>query len=594
MKNAVRDFREAAEALDFSLMRKKLGCEGATRLRPARHNFAAAALVGAGVLLAWLPWRGVPSAQAYKIASGVSPGCHETITTDALRAARLQRPDAAPLPADRNERALIGDLEFSVPSDLADLGGATLLIGVRDNDLKGRDSADVSQLALVHGDPAAQREHCLRTLTDKEPDGSQNAVSSCRAFILERTAQALDGLDVAGMPDVTKRTTIPLYLSLRHAVNPALPTYYLRIGQAIHAIEDSFTHTYRTPDGMQITTVLNWVNEADGNLVEAMDGPPHVSELDRCDDPDDLRLGKRQLATAAATEMLLATLAPNQTNDQKMAAVGVIMDKYLSYSPGCNFANGWCAAPEHAYTNGSALGCEVAGPPSRGRGIAAALLLAMFALFATFTRRRARAGGASVALLAVFFVSLAAAPARGETAKTPVVETHTAVVPVEPGPPDPAQRAFGVFLGGSGSINHQAFSGSVGGRLRLTKIVMLGLDAEWNPWIAVNGMTTVRAGAFNGYGSLILRAPLYYEKFNLRVTFSAGVSRLLIDLYGAPKGSTGIFVAFSPLGLEWKAASTFYVILNPLGIAVPVPQLKGVPFSYPQYRATLGVEFYGG
>jgi hypothetical protein len=158
---------------------------------------------------------------------------------------------------------------------MTDLGGATLLVGVRDNDLKGRDSMALSQLALVHGEPSAQREHCLRNSHEKEPDGSSLAVNDCRAFILERVAQALVGLDATGTPDLTNRTSLPLYLSLRHGVDASLPTYYVRIGQAIHAIEDSFTHTYRSADEMQITVDLDWVDEANGDLVEATDGPPH-------------------------------------------------------------------------------------------------------------------------------------------------------------------------------------------------------------------------------------------------------------------------------------------------------------------------------
>jgi hypothetical protein len=38
----------------------------------------------------------------------------------------------------------------------------------------------------------------------------------------------------------------------------------------------------------------------------------------------------------------------------------------------------------------------------------------------------------------------------------------------------------------------------------------------------------------------------------------------------------------------------FFLIINPLNIAVPAPQLSGVPFSYPQYRATIGLEVYSG
>jgi hypothetical protein len=111
-------------------------------------------------------------AHAYTISSAITAGCHEKITTDALRAVRLDLQVRRLCPADRNERALIDDLEFTPANDMTDLGGATLLVGVRDNDLKGRDSMALSQLALVHGDPSTQREHCLRNSHEKEPDGS--------------------------------------------------------------------------------------------------------------------------------------------------------------------------------------------------------------------------------------------------------------------------------------------------------------------------------------------------------------------------------------------------------------------------------------
>src|SRR4051812_9683588 len=96
---------------------------------------------------------GARGARAYTIASAVSSGCHEKITGDALRAVRQDLATAGPLAADRNEQALIDDVEFPVPADLNDLGAVTLLIGVRDNDLKGRQSNDLTELALVHGDP---------------------------------------------------------------------------------------------------------------------------------------------------------------------------------------------------------------------------------------------------------------------------------------------------------------------------------------------------------------------------------------------------------------------------------------------------------
>ncbi|MEA2700724.1 MAG: hypothetical protein QOI66_4995, partial [Myxococcales bacterium] len=543
----------------------------------------------------WAPWAFTAGAlfagwllaepglvHAYTIASAASSGCHEKITSDALRAVRLELASAAPLPADRNEQALIDDLPFTPDSDMGDLGGATLLVSVRDNDLKGRDAFDLSQLALVHGDPGAQREHCLRSLHEKEPDGSNMGLLDCRAFIRERLGQALDGLDAAGAPDLTKRTSLPLYLALRHGVDASLPTFYVRVGQAIHAIEDSFTHTFRSsPDGMKITVLLDWVDEANGNLVESSDGPPHSSELDRCDDPDDLRRGRRELATEAAAAVLRTTLDPSKSKDQKMAAVEVILDQYLGYSPGCTFDNGWCQAAEHIYGNGQS-GCSVGGPenPASGLGWGSAVIVGSLVLLRRGRRRGGRGTAALVALTAFSIGTIISNRAFAEVASDPSPQPTVTSPVKESSPAGQSQKAFGGYLGGSGSLDHGAVAGAIGARLRLNKHWTLGLDAEWNPWIAVSGGTSVRAGALNVYETTILRIPLAYEKFNLRITANAGFSRLLIDLYGAPKGSTGIYLGFSPLGLEWKMSRIFYLVLNPLNVAVPAPQLKGVPFSY--------------
>ena len=81
---------------------------------------------------------------------------------------------------------------------------------------------------------------------------------------------------------------------------------------------------------------------------------------------------RRELATEAATAVLRTTLDPNQTNDQKMAAVEVILDQYLSYAPGCTFDNNWCQAPERQYGNGQGIGsCSVggSGEPDFGLGM---------------------------------------------------------------------------------------------------------------------------------------------------------------------------------------------------------------------------------
>jgi hypothetical protein len=129
--------------------------------------------------------------------------------------------------------------------------------------------------------------------------------------------------------------------------------------------------------------------------------------------------------------------------------------------------------------------------------------------------------------------------------------------------------------------------------LRWSQHWSFGLDGEWNPWLSVNG-TSFRAGAIDIFGSAMLRFPLAYENFNVRTTVSLGASYLLSNLYGAPSGSLGPYVGVSFLGVEWKLSRAFLFVINPLNIAVPVPQIKGVPLAYPQYRFTLALEMYLG
>jgi hypothetical protein len=166
-------------------------------------------------------------------------------------------------------------------------------------------------------------------------------------------------------------------------------------------------------------------------------------------------------------------------------------------------------------------------------------------------------------------------------------------VPVaEPGPRDVRATAWGAFLGASGSIDNPALAGTLGLRMRANSTWIFGLDGEWNPWIG--HAFAVRAGVANFYGTAILQLPLAYENFNLRSSVSLGASYLLMNLYGAPKGSLGLYADVSFLGLAWKLSRSYYLIINPVNVAIPVPQLKGVPLTYTQYRFTLGLEAYLG
>lgn len=524
-------------------------------------------------------------AHGYTIESAAAGGCHERITADAWRVVRAELAAGAEIVPSTNERALIEDLQFRPALDMRDLAGVTLLLAVRDPDLMGRGSTDLTELAEVHGDPGHQLEHCLRGPDQKEPEGTAEAIRDCRGFIREQILRALDGLDEAGVPDAQKRTPFELTLEVRGRLEALLPTYFVEIGPALHAMQDSFTHTYRTPDAMRVTVALNWLDYAQKQLVEERDGPAHSSALDSCDDADDLRTRRRELATDASVELLRTTLNPTLSREEKMAAVDATLNQYLTYEPGCGPENQWCNAPEAGYPTGSGCGCSAGG----GLG----LLGAAFALAAWRLRRRAAPMLTGLLLLALPLANAHAGGLEDGLSPPPPVAAPVPMPVAEPMPPNPAAgKAWGIAVNVAGSLDEPALAGSLGARLRLSQRWALGLDAEWNPYLATHGRK-FREGGINFYATAILRFPLAYQAINLRSTLSVGGSYLLTELYGAPEGSIGLYGGISPLGLEVKASRHIYLVINPMSIAVPVPHLTGVPFVYPQYRFTIGLEFYG-
>lgn len=507
---------------------------------------------------------------------------------EALRAARIDRPGAAPLPSNRNERALTDDVPFDLDDDMQDLGAVSLLIGVRDNDLKGRGPTEVDQLALVHGDPAFQREHCLRPIDASEPNGSERALRECREFILQRMGEAIDGLDASGAPDLGKRATIEVELELRGPVDATLPAFYVRLGQAMHTLQDGFSHTYRTPDGSKVTVVLDWLHFVQKDHVERRDGPAHQRVLDQCEEPDPLHQRNRRLAVEASTELVRIALQPGATKEAKLASVDALLTKHLSYEPGCTADNRWCDAAETTLAENAGCGCSLV---STRRDALAAVLAAGAITLAIVRRRRRRAAAA-----AIFVAVVQSEP---PTTTDPPPEPEEPASPTAPVTPVEQEQAvkevvhtsspFAVAAGFGGSIVDPGMAVNTGVRFRLSDRVVLGLDGEINWWYGVQ-TSTLKLGAVNVYGSFIARWPLRFEPLNLRTTAQLGTAIQTLDLYGVPSGSVGLFAALYPLGIEWKLSRAFYLIGQPLGVALPIPQLTGAPFAYPQFRTTIGLE----
>lgn len=300
---------------------------------------------------------------AYTYESLVGEGCHETLTATALREVRLELATATPLPTTDADRLFIDDLPFRLVHDMRDIGAASLLVGVRENDVKGFSGIDTSALPHVHSNPDHQREHCLRRTEHDEPQGSVEALAECRAFVESKLRGAIhDGLDENGFPDPERRESLRVHLVFRRQVTVALPTFYLELGRALHTLQDSFTHGFRTPDHKRITVLSNWVDQVD-DLVESRDGPPHLGKMDLCQDLDAFRSERLSMAQRASVDLLRAALHPADDQDERVRAVTETLDEYMSFEPGCHFANDWCDAQENSYR--PSVSCQMSQSPGR-------------------------------------------------------------------------------------------------------------------------------------------------------------------------------------------------------------------------------------
>ena len=539
-------------------------------------------------------------------------GCHEKITTAALRNVRAMHDTAPRITPTRDEAALFDDVQFVPPADIeADTAAMTLLLGVRDNDLKGNNPLDTINLVRVHGDPTTQEEHCIRAEADDNAIGNEEALAACRAFIIRRASEALEGLDASGAVDASIRRNLAVYVSVAGRVKPALPLFYIRMGMAMHALEDAFTHTYRTADGAHVTVVTNWIEALDGTPSdEDRDGPPHLASLDACDSPDPIVQRNYALAVEAATALLAAALDPALTPEAKIARYEEVTATYLSFEGGCTLANNYCDAPEPKVPESGA--CNAAG------GSSLAWLPVMFVVGLVVLRRRP---GVAVALALGLALTVAATTAQAqpaEPAPTPTVDEAPAI-PVQPQTQEDAEKAakgeepgrdektptvqelkevredkrlgspFGFTAMVGGSLVHGAVVGAVGGRYRLSENWIIGLDAEWNPWITPQPLAW-KSGATNIYATLIHRYPMKFDRANLRTSVHLGASVLLFDIYGAPQYSVGAFGSFAPLGIDYDLGNSVRIVIDPVEIAVPMPHIGAIPLYYEQFRLMIGIQ----
>lgn len=472
-------------------------------------------------------------ALAFQIETPVTSSCHEDITTRATTASGFPVRGAAPVPTEDQRRAM-ADLTFALPS--ADVWTLAILFGVRSNDIRDFAPKDTSALSSVHNDPADQPAHCLRRPQDDGPDGDIGALAACRAFILDELERG--GL-LAETLDLAPTEPVRVFLAFRGRTTLALPSFAYRLGRALHAVQDGYTHVFRAPDdGAAVTHVLNWVDYID-DYDRARDGYHHIGALDDCrrDDPREERRVARAVAASASLLDAIANPAPG-----RRARVEAALDAILVRMAGCDDANAYCNATE--LDEEASAGCAVA-----GGSLVLVLLVLPFAL-----RRRAL----------VLALLLAPAAARADLRWHFDARTGASL--------DETAAAASVGIG----ADHARWTG--------------GAQVEWNPWFSIDAGRAV-PGAVNVYVTLARR---WYVRPELSIYSRAelGASTLMFELVGIDQYTTGLYYGGVLLGLRIPIRRCVDLTFDPSHLAMPTPSLfaGGFPFYYGQWRVTLGIE----
>jgi hypothetical protein len=193
--------------------------------------------------------------------------------------------------------------------------------------------------------------------------------------------------------------------------------------------------------------------------------------------------------------------------------------------------------------------------------------------------RRYAASGVWVVIIALAFVRL-----RRWAAMLVV-----ALVIFTGSPASADEGRFGTQLGIAGSMDNEAAAISAGLRYRANDYLTVGMDVEYNPWFSIDS-GRMEHGSLNAYGTAIYHHKTF-GKWDLRSTVKLGASVMLFDMVGVDKGSKGIFVGASLLGLAVPLSEQLKLIIDPMEIAMPIPQVKGFPFYYRQYRFSTALQW---
>jgi hypothetical protein len=520
-------------------------------------------------------------ANAWQIEDPIHQPCHERLSQAALtRTGYVKTPE--PLAGD--DARLRDNLEFDASRYDANIYALSLVIGVRNADTHGGADFSFGNNASAANADDDQRAHCLRSKSQDGPEGDAAAIADCRSWIESLYWQALGSLDADGNVSPEARTDATVATEFQGSVSYPLSSFYYFAGRAIHAVQDSFTHSFRSPDGRHIRHVFNWSDQVSCTLDEGRDGHGHETVLDDCKDGDPSEAERFELATQASAELLTALTLKGSPAD-RADRITAFLESWMSYEPDCTLENRYCESPVYDWLKHSdrsdqhicdgPLGCQSASPsrsplaPSRGLLVASALGLAALGL-------RRRRGIAATLLAGALLLSphVASAQERGDDNPAPRE-------PRKVGGPRIEARA-------SLSVDNPAYAFGLAG-LYGFKRADVGVFAELNPWYSIERRRmSLGATNFGVLGHYL--HPLRHDLV-LRFGLGVGISMLNADMLGVNAGNLGVFLNVRAMGLIWEFADGVALTADPLDIALPAPGLTGWPILFTQHRTSLGLQF---
>jgi hypothetical protein len=299
-------------------------------------------------------------ANAFKILSALTEGCHENITLAALGqptngfngdslpsvapmfARFVARAELEGIPQDEASRGLRRETArrygWGNMSEAAQFVLSSFIAGVRAPDTGGYSIVDLSQIRGSHIRDDQQTAHFLRRQNDDFAAGDLSAIQDAKSRLSDLSSQVLNTWASSNSAQRRERWTFAFYGE--KDVTVFSPAYDM--GLIAHAIEDSYAHALRDENDLKIIAVENYLDLVRDRYDGTRDGPGHSERLDQCNVHDSFDLPRIDAARKSTATVFNALDAAMATNGTDVTGVNSAFDTTFAYKAGCDVSNQYC------------------------------------------------------------------------------------------------------------------------------------------------------------------------------------------------------------------------------------------------------------